>query len=463
MFCPDRSLSAAEGVREAARGLAPACLTAAIVLGSALQLSNGFQHAAALGLVSLAIVLTLVAAVVSRPPSWARHDRALVSGLGAAGLLLQCGWLLTELPGFYVRADPGSLRQFQAGVVGLSLLGLAAIGKRRVALVACGLVAVHAALGAWVIQHSPDPAIDVHIFQKYAVAALWRGENPYSLTFPDIYNNGAFYGEGLSVNGRLQFGFPYFPLSLLAALPGQWLGHDPRYSQLVAIEGAALLMAFARRQGVGLIAAAIYLTTPRNFFVLEQSWTEPFVVLGAAAVMFAASRRSALVPWLFGAFVAIKQYLVFALPAAVLLARRADGLRGVLRVLLKGAVVGAAITLPFVLWNPRAFTWSVVTLQFYQPFRPDALSYLAWWAGLGHQPPSTAIPFGLAALASGIAVWRLPRTAAGFSATLALTFFVFFALNKQAFANYYFFVIGTLLTTVAAWDPVAGADTRTHG
>ena len=32
------------------------------------------------------------------------------------------------------------------------------------------------------------------------------------------YGESRFYGEGLSVDGQLQFGFPYFPLSLLAAV-----------------------------------------------------------------------------------------------------------------------------------------------------------------------------------------------------------------------------------------------------
>ena len=36
---------------------------------------------------------------------------------------------------------------------------------------------------------------------------------------------------------------------------------------------------------------------------------------------------------------------------------------------------------------------------------------------------------------------------------IAVTFFGFFAFNKQAFANYYFFVVGALYATVAAWRP----------
>lgn len=441
---------------EAARWLAPGCLAAAIVLSLALQLTNGFLLPSGIALVTLALALVVIAVAMPRRTSWLGHDRRLVQGLAVAGLLAHEYALLTALPGLSFQAGSDALHTFQIGAFGLAVLAALAVllplSRRRRSIVAA-LVVVHAALGAWVIQHSPDPAIDVHVFQRDAVEALLRGHNPYALTFPDIYGRSHYYGEGLSVNGRLQFGFPYFPLSLLAAVPGQVLGHDSRYSQLAAIELTAVLMAIARPGGLGPIAAALYLTTPRIFFVLEQSWTEPFVVLGAAAVVVAACRAPRATPWLFGAFVAIKQYLVFALPAAVLLVRRRDGAAGVVQLLARGAVVGVVITLPFVLWNPGAFVASVVTLQVHQPFRGDALSYLAWWAGLGHPAPSTAIPFVLASGAAALAAWRLPRSPAGFAAALALTFVVFFAFNKQAFANYYYFVLGTLFLTVAAWCP----------
>ena len=53
-----------------------------------------------------------------------------------------------------------------------------------------------------------------------------QGVDPYAITFPDIYQGRAYYGSGLSVDGRLQFGFPYFPLSLLLSMPGQILFKD---------------------------------------------------------------------------------------------------------------------------------------------------------------------------------------------------------------------------------------------
>jgi hypothetical protein len=446
----------ADRIVEDRRWLAVGGVLAGTCLGVALQLSNGILVPGALTLVAIALVLTAAAAVLPRPAHLARVDARVVPLLGLAALAIHLGYLYTSLPAIYLRLDARGLAPFQSGVAFLAVVGASTVWSRaRWArpLQIGALVAAHAALGVWIIQHSPNPAIDVHMFHRYAINALRSGIDPYAITFPDIYHDKVYYASGLSVDGRLQFGYPYFPFSLLLSMPAQILLKDPRFAQLIAIELAALLMTFARPKGVGLIAAALYLTTPRSFFVLEQSWTEPLLVLGLSALVFAGCRRSRLTPWLFGAFIALKQYLVFALPAAWLLVEAPRDRPRLLTLLTKAAIVGGVLTLPFVLWNPAAFWRSVVTLQFHQPFRPDALSVLSWWASRGHEPPPALISFVVAAAASILALWRLPRTPAGFAMAIALTFFGFFAFNKQAFANYYFFVVGALYAATAAWRP----------
>lgn len=421
----------------------------------ALQISNGFLRADALATVTVVLLLALGATLASRPERFASLDDRVVPLVAIGGLLAHVGLLLTSPAGIYLRAGEEDLAVFRWGMAAVALAsGAVASGAPGTGrpLPIGALVASHFLVGLWVIQHSPVPPIDVDLFHRHAVAALRSGHNPYAITFPDIYGNAAYYGPGLSADGRLQFGYPYFPLTLLAVAPGVIFGGDPRYAQLVAMELAAVLMAFSRVRGFGPLAAALYLTTPRTFFVLEQSWTEPFLVFGVAAVTFAACRDRRWVPWLFGGFLALKQYTVIALPAAALLSGWPLQPRTLTAFLLKGATVAAAITLPFFLWNPGAFWSSVVTLQIYQPFRLDALSVPAWLVSLGRPPLSAALSFVAAALVMGLALWRQPRTPAGFALALATTFLAFFLFNKQAFCNYYFFVLGTLCVTLAAYE-----------
>ena len=69
------------------------------------------------------------------------------------------------------------------------------------------------------------------ITARHALAALARLDSPYSITFPNIYPDESLYGAGLVVDGQVQFGFPYPPLSLLMALarhlPAQPVSGEP--------------------------------------------------------------------------------------------------------------------------------------------------------------------------------------------------------------------------------------------
>jgi hypothetical protein len=253
----------------------------------------------------------------------------------------------------------------------------------------------------------------------------------------------------MSVNGQLQFGFPYPPLSLFMALPGYLFG-DYRYAQLAAMDLAGAAMGLMSSGSVGTLAAALYLFTPRNFFVLEQGWTEPFGVLLVALVCWCAHRRPAILPYVLGMLFAVKQYMVLAFPPSILLLGSSVTLKSLPRFWARALAVTLALTAPLALWHWRSFFHSVVALQFFQPFRGDALSFLVMIAQKGGPALPSTTAFAAAAVAMIAAIARLPRTAAGFAGALSLTFLLFFAFNKQAFANYYFLVIGTLCCGVAA-------------
>jgi hypothetical protein len=239
-------------------------------------------------------------------------------------------------------------------------------------------------------------------------------------------------------------------LSLFLAIPGHLFG-DHRYSQLAAMTASGALMAYARPGPLGPVAAALFLFTPRGLFVLEQSWTEPFLVLLLSATVFVACRRQGWTPYLFGLFLVVKQYLVFVVPLAWLILRAPLPRRNELgRWALKALAIGAAVSLPMALWDLNAFIKDVVMLQFGQPFRPDALSYPAYALSRDRSPLSTSWAFIAALVAIGMSLWRAARTPAGFAGAVALTCLGFFAFNKQAFANYYYFVVGALCCSVAA-------------
>jgi hypothetical protein len=438
----------------------------AVAVGAAIQVGDGYGTPAAFAWLTVGVGAVLLAVLLPTHRTVEAFLARTLPGLLAAALIGQLYALIRTPPARPFAAVPSWPPTFLLAATGVALAALAVAFTPGVLryVGAVAIPAVHFALGVWTIrlQPAPTPLIDVFMFQRDTAAALLAGTNPYSITFPNPYPTLPYYGPGMVVDGRLTFGFVYPPLSAYLSAAGQWLGGDVRYAQLGAMTLAAVLMATARRGPLGALAAGLFLFTPRNLFVLEQSWTEPFVVLFLAATVWCAARLPRLAPFVLGLFLAAKQYAVLALPLALLVARPPLSWRGLWRTGVPAVLVAASVTLPLALGDLPGFVRAVVTLQFAQPFRPEALSYLGLWAGPvvpGAPPPAppfgTGVAFAVAAAVMGLALWRAARTPAGFALGVSAVFLAFFVLNKQAFANYYFFVVGALCVAVAAADPDA--------
>ena len=329
---------------------------------------------------------------------------------------------------------------------------------RRPMHVALGLIVLlHIGLGIAALRWTPPQRVDVYLFQYDAAAALLHGTDPYAITHQNLYGHDAafYYGPGVLKDGRVDIGFPYTPLSLLAILPGYLLG-DLRYTYIVALILSAALLVLMRLNQVTLVAVTLLLLSPVTFYVLSRGWTEPLVLLTLCWACLTAARRSRWLPVALGLFFASKQYTVLAIPLAALLLVRFSW-KAYIRLLAQAGLVAAAVTAPLALWNCHDFWRDVVTFQVIQPFRPDALSFsvLVGRLGLGH---IFQLLVFIAVLAT--TAWILAtrcRQWSAFSGTFALIMLVFFCLNKQAFVNYYFLTIGAvLLAAVTAADDRSG-------
>jgi hypothetical protein len=201
---------------------------------------------------------------------------------------------------------------------------------------------------------------------------------------------------------------------------------------------------------LGMVAAAGLLFMPRTLNVIDMAWNEPLVVMLLALTVFCAVRLPKFAPYAFGLLLVSKQYM----PLAVLFSPLLFGWewRPLLASLLRAGITAAVVTLPLVLPNVGAFVHSAVLFQIRCPFRPDGLSFLALWFHVTGRTPSAAIGFLALVLVATVTLWRLRPSPANFAAALAVSYFAFFAINKQAFMNYYFFVLAALWCSVAALD-----------
>jgi len=470
------------------------------LLGRAIQISNGvlFPERAATPAwwLAAAFGVMCIAAFVPIPRMCTpRTADALFTALAAIVLLASCAQLLEDAPGVYLNLmEAGAYTPYLMGSAVLAMLGgvaLAGAGWLRHAALLLMLL-TFVLLGAWVIRNSPSPRIDVYVFQRDSAAALSRGQNPYTITFPDIYaRNPEFYAPGLAANGVVHFGYPYPPLPLLMVMPAHTMFDDVRYAHLAAIALAAAMIAYgaggispggaciARSfafRSAPFVGACLLLAMPRSFFIIEQSWTEPLTALLLTATVVSWVRWPAVMPFVLGLLLASKQYVPAAAALAWLLvpgshdSRRRGAMAWPMQqlalpahrsalssdlllfgiVLLKASIVAAVVTLPLALRDLDAFVSSVLTLQVRQPYRPDSLSFLAWYgrgAGSDWVGPGW-IGFAALAVSVVLSLWRCPRTPAGFACAFAVCYFAFFAFGKQAFANYYYLVIAAACVSI---------------
>jgi hypothetical protein len=457
----------------------PWLVISAVTIGLAIQIFYGQYDPVAITWLSVAMLAAAMALRASNTGS-----RRAVLGLLAGGLIVQFFRLISERPMATLlhALFPTASASLTLGVfspietrIGAACIGVAAVCAvgifwRPVLVWAFGgLVAMHVALGVLLIYSFPAPPIDVYIFGRDAANALVRGHDPYAVRFHDIYwhDSAKHYGPGTSINGWLQYGYPYPPVSLLLAAPGLLAG-DTRYAYLLAITVAGIFIATMTRRSaplhggntldtVSVAAAALLLFLPGQFLVLQCGFSEPAPVFLLAATVWTALRHPRWLAIPLGLLLVCKQYMIFAVPAAWLLVPTVpeDKRR---RIAVETIAIGAVVSVPFAAIAGKRFWQSVVIWQFHQPFRTDALSYPAllaqyFPAGIAFHRIEQFAP--VAGFLSGavvllICLRRLPRTPAGFAAAIGLTLAAFFAFNKQAFCNYYYFVIAAFCIAIAA-------------
>jgi len=427
----------------------------ACLLGYTLDISLGMYSLAALQVLTAAAAACIAAIAVPRIGAVERLPAWLWISAVALGVVVETALIVVRHQGYPM------VRTGTMVVAALGLLQAFDLKRLRLPLLLLTAAVFAILLSATFLRYAREPAIDVFVFQQMSADAVLHGRNPYTIRYPSVYPPGTpFYGPGVvGADNRLDYGFPYFPLSLLLVVPAYAAGGDSRFAHAAAIALTAGLMAGARPGRWAGLTAILFLLTPPVFFIVEQSWTEPLMAFTFSLTMFAALRWRRALPFALGLLFATKQYTVLMAPLVWLLVDEPRTWRRFAALLATAGAVALAITLPFFLWDPRAFYRAVVAFQFLQPFRLDALSYMVW---IHHNFPQLTIerwaPFVSVVPATAFALWRCPRTPAGFAAAVTVVYLTFFAFNKQAFANYYYFVIAA-----ACWSAAAASLPRPTG
>ncbi len=271
---------------------------------------------------------------------------------------------------------------------------------------------------------SSAPNVDVWVYFEKAVGAMNSLVNPYTLTYPDIYQGAHHYNPK----------FIYWPMSLYLMAPIKWFA-DVRFSLVIALFASAYLL--KRDSSYTHWDILIFLLFPINFFVIEQSWIEPlmipFLILHFQSLRNKDYKWAAI--WL-GALCALKQFMLAPFLLSSLYLLRVKGFKHTL-------IAPAFILLtffPFLILTPETFIQNTF-LEFLRfPARADSLSWVAHF--LFHYDYElsgtiSALLYLGTFIFCAYKLWQeqsLLALKSGYFLTLAVTFL----FGKQSFANYYF-------------------------
>lgn len=439
--------------------LAFAATLAALALGYALQLGNGYASRTALVYLVFAFVAPLLALLLPREASIHRLAAGAVTPTLVAGVVLQASCITAFAPAKYLQlAHAGDL--WPLHVLVLVIVGLAITPAwqcpHRERWRWRWVCAASFAMGVWLIYYSPSPHIDVFEYAKNAPRALLRGNNPYAAHFADVYGQGQnAYAPGLSDGHTTTVGFPYLPIHLYVLTLGTLLG-DPRVTlQLLVLVAATLVARFGPSPRRARLAAVAMLLTPRCLMLLEQSFLEPLAIAMVAAVAVASRRRPAWVPYLFGALLVTKQPMPLLAGTAWLLPQFAGSLRTQALFAVRALAAGCVLTLPFIVASPAAFYRSAVQVHFLQQQHrsPESLTLATYIVRtLGGAVPPLWWCLALLAATSALFAWRARRDAATFSIGIGSCYAAFLLFAPQAFANYHHQVLASLFIGVGLAD-----------
>jgi len=324
-------------------------------------------------------------------------------------------------------------------------------------LIFAALVAAHTGFAFLYLGQGPAPKIDTFTFQRDASNSLLHGIDPFGGTQANIFDafhTPLFYGPGMVIDGRVQVGFQYPPLTLAWVLPSYLLG-DVRYSYIFAviISGLFIFLICPTARGLWVVAALFF--SPVTVLVEFLCWTEPMILMMLGMSIYAAVKKKWWMPIALGLFLATKQYNVLALPLIGLLIRPFNW-KAYWKLTAQSLGVAALTVLPFAIWNFRGLWHDLVLFHLAQPFRTDAVSFAVpfpWFLKVG---PLLVIAF----IAAAVMLAR--RTPAMFAAAYGVTLLLFVSTNKQAFTNYYFLIGNVLLLAVAALPRVEKTSNQTR-
>lgn len=355
-------------------------------------------------------------------------------------IFVSCQIVDPQLPG--VGADDLLRYRMWHVPVLLAQVGIALLGRRfesfKIIVLQSGIFLV---LYGYALKLLPNPAIDVFRSNDLAVQYLLAGSNPYSGSYPDIYQGAYDYTPG----------FLYWPVTLYLQAFSKLVFGDIRAILVLLWWMVPFWYARIRRTHEVSDLAGVWWSLPFLNFGFQQAWIDPLLLCFGGCALALASRGGGWIAPVVLAFAAgAKQYggvLAFFYPFFLL---RRERLREVARRMLVAGVVFVLLLAPFLIWNFHDFWTMTVESHMQAQVRRDALNFSSFWWRITGAPPSPLAQLGAVVLGLGLSIAHVWKNATKRGLRVvpeasAITFGFSMFFGKFAFCNYYWFLIGLWL------------------
>jgi len=301
-----------------------------------------------------------------------------------------------------------------------------------------------------VVFISPDPSIDVFRSNTLGVDFFLKGLNPYSQSYPDLYQGEFDYVPG----------FLYWPMALYLQTLSRILFGDIRIILILSWFVAPFL--FPRRHAQFHQLRLMWWTIPLLAFGLEEAWLDPILAASATLLLWSAKRKSdriALIAAVFAIVTAasVKQYgfIIGFFFLLQVLARKEW--KEFWKISILSAIGFGMVMLPFVIWNFHDFYQMTVGSHTTALVRKDSLNFTAFWLTVTGQVFPGWFQAGMTAMGFFLAGFHVFKNGKrrGLSVVpeswaIAFGFAVMF--GKFAFFNYHWLLVGFWILSSAFED-----------
>lgn len=294
------------------------------------------------------------------------------------------------------------------------------------------------------------PDIDVYRVLRYGPPRIMALENPYETGVTNLLLSSKNFGYHF---------YAYGPATIFLFLPFDLLLHEPRYLLILANFLAVFALykiskKFWRDNKIAEIISLIYLFNPRQAFFLTFSLTDDLITsLLFLGILFFVNRKFITSGVLLSLTLSIKVF--YGLPFLFFFKNKTFINR---KLILAGAVIFAALHLPFILLDSQAIYKSLVSINVGGEIFTQLGKYsLTLSTFLDRQfkyyPPPFVFP--LLVICALIVFWIFISHTLNLGKTLTIVSLVFITtifLGPVANSNYYFTGSQILLLAIATFD-----------